>query len=168
MQTIRDWVKFYKGKRLWVYPCNLEEKQWLYWKNLKSKEEYVQASKNWDWDSSTGIRLVVGKGGARVIEVTNKQLVKKALHLLNLPEDYPWIIYSQSKYGIVVDTPGVSKRTNGMTNKSFKHVLLFWDGYYVLPSVGIARYFYKNQIPQGHPTQVSDDVFIGCFENLII
>lgn len=167
MQTIRDWVEFYKEKRLWVYPYNLEEKQWLYWKNLKSKEDYEQASKDWNWNDSIGIKLVVGKRGARVVEVTNKQLLKKALHLLNLSEDYPWIIYSQSRYGIVVDTPGVSRKTNGMTNKSFKQVLLLWDGYYALPSVGVPRYFYNNRIPQGHPKQIQDDVLLDCINKLI-
>ena len=101
------------------------------------------------------------------MEVTNKKLLKKALRLLNLPEDYPWIIYSQSKYGIVVDTPGASKRTNGMTNRSFKQVLMLWDGYYVLPSVGIPRYFYNNQVPQGHPKQIQDDMLLDCITKLI-
>lgn len=168
MQTIEDWAEFYKDKRLWVYPYNLEEKQWLYWKNLKSKEDYNQVAQEWDWNDSTGIKLVVGKRGARVVEVTNKQLLKKALHLLNLPEDYSWVIYSQSRYGIIVDTPGVSKRTNGMSNKSFKQVLLLWDGYYVLPSVGIPRYFYRNQIPQGHPKQIQDEVLLNCINKLVL
>ena len=40
MQTIKDWVSFYRERRLWIYPYNLEEKQWLYWKNLKSESQY--------------------------------------------------------------------------------------------------------------------------------
>lgn len=107
MQTIRDWAEFYKEKRLWVYPYNLDEKPWLYWKNIKSDTEYNLTSNQWNWDANIGIKIVVGKKGVRVIEVTNKQLLKKALQLLNLPEEYPWVIYSQSKYGIIIDTPGI-------------------------------------------------------------
>lgn len=167
MQTIKDWASFYRERRLWVYPYNLEEKQWIYWKNLKSENQYNDMFNAWDWNNSIGIKLVVGKKGVRVLEVTNKKLLKKALRLLNLPEDYSWIIYSQSKYGMVVDTPGTSKRTSGMTNRSFKQVLMLWDGYYVLPSVGITRYFYNNQVPQGHPKQIQDDMFLDCISKLI-
>lgn len=168
MQTIKDWASFYRERRLWIYPYNLEEKQWLYWKNLKSESQYNDMFNVWDWDNSTGIKLVVGKKGVRVLEVTNKQLLKKALHLLNLSEDYPWIIYSQSKYGIVVDTPGVSKRTSGITNRSFKQVLMLWDGYYVLPATGIPVYFYKNRIPTEHPQQIEDVKFLDSVNKLII
>lgn len=167
MKSIRDWVSFYTGKRLWIYPYNMEEIEWLYWKGLKSDNEYNMIFQGLDWEEYTGIKLVVGKKGVRVVEVTNKQLLKKALSLLGLPEDYPWIIYSQSKYGIVVDTPGISKRTKGITNKSFKQVLLLWDGYYVLPSIGIPRYFYQNRIPEGHPKQIEDDRLLNCIDALI-
>ena len=167
MQTIKDWASFYRERRLWIYPYNLEEKQWLYWKNLKSEYQYNDMFNAWDWNNSTGIKLIVGKKGVRVLEVTNKQLLKKALRLLNLPEDYPWIIYSQSKYGIVVDTPGISKRTKGITNKSFKQVLLLWDGYYALPSIGIPRYFYQNRVPKVHPKQIEDDRLLNCINKLI-
>jgi len=167
MQTIKDWAEFYKEKRLWIYPYNLEEKQWLYWKNLKTKEEYYQVFDTWNWKNSTGVKLVVGKKGVRVVEITNKELLKKALQLLNLPEDYPWIIYRQSRYGIIVDTPSVSIRTKGMGNRSFKHVLLLWEGYCVLPATGIPVYFYKNRIPTGHPQQIEDDKFLDSVEALV-
>lgn len=168
MQTIRDWAEFYKEKRLWVYPYNLDEKPWLYWKNIKSDTEYNLTSNQWNWDANIGIKIVVGKKGVRVIEVTNKQLLKKALQLLNLPEEYPWVIYSQSKYGIIIDTPGISIRTKGMTNRYFKHALLIWNGSYVIPSPGVPRYFYKNQIPQSHPKQIEDDVLMDCLNRLML
>lgn len=167
MNIIQNWVQFYMEKRLWVYPYNLDEKAWLYWKNLKSQTEYEQASQTWDWNNSTGIKLVVGKKGVRVVEVTNKQLLKKALNLLGLPEDYPWIIYSQSKYGIIVDTPNVSSKVKGIGNRGYKQVLLLWEGYYVLPSSGIPVYFYKNRIPTGHSKQIADDTLLNCVEVLV-
>lgn len=168
MNSLQDWAQFYTEKRLWIYPYNLEEMEWLYWKKLNSKEEYEQAAQEWDWKSSTGIKLIVGKKGIRVVEVTNKQLLKKALNLLDLPEDYSWVIYSQSKYGIIIDTPNVSSRMKGMGNRSYKQVLLLWEGYYVLPSIGMPVYFYNNRVPMRHPKQISDDRLLDSFESLII
>lgn len=168
MNTIKEWAEFYRDKRLWVYTYNLEEPKWLYWKNLKEKEEYASLFQSYDWNTATGIKLVVGKKGARVVEVSNKQLLKKTLVLLGLPLDYPWIIYSQSGYGIIIDTPSISSKVSGMGNRSFKNALFLWEGYYVLPSVGIPRYFYNNQIPQGHPKQVEDETFLSCINKLSI
>lgn len=168
MNTLIDWARFYADKRLWIYPCNLKENEWLFWKNLKSNNDYDREAQLWDWDNSDGIKLIVGKKGVRVLEVTSKQTLKKALTLLELPKDYPWIIYSQSRYGIIVDTPGVSKITKGIQNKSFKKLSILWEGYYMLPSTGIPRYFYKNLLPQSHPKQISDDILINCFEKLVI
>ena len=167
MQAIKDWAIFYKEKRLWVYPYNLKEEGWIYWKKLKSNDDYMTVFNSWDWEESNGIKLVVGKKGVRVIEVSTKKLLKKALALLGLDDGYPWIIYSKSGYGIIVDTPGVSIRTKGMSNKSFKQLLLLWDGYYVLPSIGVSRYFYKNQVPQEHPRQIEDDGLLNCIDTLI-
>lgn len=166
MNTIQDWLEYYKSLRLWVYPCNMEEKPILFWKGLKSNDEYEKLFKEWPW-SMDGIKLVVGKKGVRVLEVSNKLLLKKALRLLDLPKDYQWIIYRREGYGIVVDTPSVSNVTKGMINRNYKRVKMFWDGYYELPSIGSAIYFYKNLVPTGHPKQIEDNVFINCLNNLI-
>lgn len=167
MRIIKDWAEFYRERRLWVYPYNLKEKEWTYWKSINNTADYEQLFNGWAWNESTGIKLVVGKKGIRVVEVTNKELLKRALQLLRLSEAYSWIIYSPSRYGIVIDTPGVSLRTKGITNKSFRQVLLLWNGYYVLPSTGVPRYFYNNRIPQGHPKQIADDVLLDCMEAII-
>lgn len=167
MNTIKEWADFYTEKRLWVYPYNLEEKEWLYWKSMKSNYDYNDLFQTWDWNKSAGIKLVIGKKGVRVIEVSNKRLLKKALQLLDLPENYSWIICHTSGYGIIVDTPNVSKCVSGMTNKSYKSLQLLWEGYYVLPCVGVPRYFYKNNIPTEHPKQVTDEVYVNCVKDLI-
>lgn len=167
MQAIIDWASFYTEKGLWVYPSDLEEKQWVYWKGIKTDKDYKQVCSKWSWNSTASIKLVVGKKGVRVLEVTNKRLLKKALVLLGLPEEYHWLIYSQSKYGIIIDTPSVSILTKGMKNRPFKQVRLLWEGYYSLPSVGVPIYFYKNRKPTGHPTQIPDELFLNCLENLI-
>lgn len=166
MSTIAAWARFYVDKKLWVYPYNLEENGWLYWKNLKSDDAYNQVALLWDWTSSMGIKLVVGKKGVRVIEVHNRTVLAKALTLLGLPKDYPWITYSTARYGIIVDTPNVSQRVKGMGNRGYKNLTVIWEGYYVLPCVNIPRYFYSNRIPDGHPIQVSDDVFMDCIDIL--
>lgn len=167
MNTIEDWVRYYLQLRLWVFPYNIEEKPWLFWKGLKDNKKYEELSKNWSWSSAQGIKLIVGKKGIRVLEVGNKLLLKKATKLLGLPDDYSWIIYQRNKYGIVLDTPGVSKETKGVCNRSFKNVLMLWDGYYVLPCTGIPVYFYKNRIPTGHPKQIEDELFLKSVELLL-
>lgn len=167
MQTIKDWAEYYREKRLWIYPCNFEEKQWLYWKNLKSEHQYNDMYNAWEWNNSIGIKLVVGKKGVRVVEVANKKLLKKALKMLELPKDYSWIVYSLSKYGIVIDTPGVSLRTKGIRNRDSKQASFLWDGYYLLPSRDVPIYFYENRFPIGHPKQLEDDRLLNCVEALI-
>jgi hypothetical protein len=167
MNTIEDWTSYYLQLRLWVFPYNIEEKPWLFWKSLRDNKKYEELSKDWNWSSAQGIKLIVGKKGIRVLEVGNKKLLKKAVKLLGLPDDYFWIIHQRNKYGIVVDTPGVSNMTKGICNKGFKNILRLWEGYYVLPSTGIPVYFYKNRIPTSHPKQIDDEVFLKCINTLI-
>lgn len=166
MRTIEEWTAYYHQLKLWIYPCSLKEKPLLFWKKVKTDEDYTAISKEWDWCDCRGIQLVVGKKGVRVLEVTTERLLKKALHLLGLPKDYSWIIYSKSRYGIVMDTPGISPLSKGMSNKSFKKISLLWEGYYVLPSINIPRYFYMNRTPIEHPQQVRDDVLITTVNQL--
>lgn len=165
MTTISEWAEYYKKMRVWVFPYMSQEMQWKFWKN-KHDMDYWNLSKTWAWNDDTGLKLVVGKKGIRVIELHNRDLLDKALSLLGLPEDYPWIIVSCLGYGIVVDTPNVSSCVFGMTNRGYKDVLLLWEGYYVLPTTGIPRYFYKNRMPSEHPTQVTDEVFVDCVDIL--
>lgn len=165
MNTIKDWAEWYQQRKVWVFPYNTQEESWSFWKN-KNDKDYFNISKTWHWNEALGLRLVVGKKGVRVIEVSNKRLLFQTLKLLGLPKDYPWVIYSSAGYGIVVDTPNVSKRVFGLTNRGYKKVLLLWEGYYVLPTTDIARYFYENRVPQGHPAQISDDLYLDCVESL--
>ena len=165
-KSLLKWADYYCQQKVWIYPYNLKESPIVFWKNIKNNEDYQSLYKSWNWNTFTGIKLVIGKKGSRVIEVKTKVLLKKALNLLGLPKDYDWIIYGPTKYGIVVDTPGVSIESKGMSNRSLKKVLILWDGYYMLPTPGVSVYFYQNRIPQCHPMQVKDEVFFKCIKYL--
>lgn len=166
-RSLLERAEYYCLQKIWVYPYNLKEKPIVFWKNIKNSEDYRALFQSWDWDDAIGVKLVVGKKGVRVLEVKTKTLLKKALRLLGLPEDYRWVLYSPTRYGIVIDTPGVSIASKGMSNRSYKNVLMLWDGYYVLPAEGIPVYFYQNRVPIDHPTQVQDEVFFKCVNHLI-
>ena len=137
MNNLLNWAEYYKNLRIWVCPYDIEEPSLSFIKKIKNDKDYQELSKTWNWIQTEGVKLIIGKKGIRVLEVNNKQMLKKALKILQLPEEYPWIIYKQTGYGIIIDTPGISAITKGMTNKSYKNILMLWEGFYVLPSTNM-------------------------------
>lgn len=160
---MRQLADHLKSLKVWVIPYNQPQ---IPWRELKGMDErkYSSLYDEWDWNCATGINLIVGKRGIRVMELHDRNRLEEALSALGLPEDYPWIIDSVGSIAIVVDTPNVSPKVFGMTNRGYEKVLLLWEGYYALPFTGIERYFYRNRFPTEHPKQVLDDVFINCIE----
>lgn len=165
MQTLQEWANYYQRMKVWVFPFSLEEVAWKFWKDKKDAD-YLALFKTWDWDGESGLKLVVGKKGIRMIELSDREQLSEVLSLLELPDDYPWIIDSVQGLGIVVDTPSATHSVFGLGNKSNSYCRLLWEGYYVLPSIHVSQYFYKNRMPTDHPSQVLDSLFVNCLNYL--
>lgn len=169
---LEGWVKYYQDLKLWIFPYPEHSYSLSFWKG-KSDVDYKNISKDWSWNNNIGLKLLVGKKGIRVLELpkgqdmlSNQNILNSLLIKLGLPSYYPWIIERDNKYGIVVDTPGVSPRTKGMKNRYYGEYLLVWEGEYVLPPSNDIVKFYNNIIPKEHPIQISDDILFGCIESL--
>ena len=68
---LKDYVAYYRGMKLWVFPYNKDTEMdyWKYWKTV-NEGEYEAMYSNFTWNSSTGIKLILGKKGAGVLEKT--------------------------------------------------------------------------------------------------
>lgn len=172
MESIREWAEYYKKLKVWVYPEPQFEYEFQEW-NGKKDIDYQQVFTQWDLNSSIGLRLMVGRKGVRVVEMvrdvsdnTTDKHLHSILNCLGLPDDYPWIIESHDRLGVIVNTPGVSSRTVGRSNGCFGRDILIWRGSYVLPSMDKTICFYKDRLPKVPPTQISDDVLLDYVENV--
>ncbi len=169
--TVTERIGQYLKMKVWVYPSNLEERPWAFWKGKKDKE-YLELLQHWNLDDATGLKLVIGKKGIRGIEIRHientESVIQEVLELLGIPDkEYPWIIDRRDGVAVIVDTPNTSSTVMGMTNREYGNVRMLWEGYYTLPSIGVLRYFYGNRLPKEHPAQVSDNTFVECFEAMI-
>ena len=174
MKTLEECALWYKGMGLWVYPYPSDTQcdYWKYWKPV-TQEQYEKMFGGYDWATAVGVKGVVGKKGSRVVrlkwdgtESFDNEMLKDCLCRMGLPDDYPWVMQVHGWLDIMVDTPNVSQRVKGQTNLSLKQGVLVWQGEYVLPSVGVPVYFYKNRLPSERPVQISDDVLMDYVETL--
>lgn len=168
--TVAAWLEHCQKMKVWIYPSNLVEQPWSFWKPKKDSD-YLELLRDWQIESTTGLKIIVGKKGIRVIEVYSLEdtdsTLQNILELLGITDkEYPWVIETRGRIAVVVDTPSTSSSVFGMTNRDYGSAHLLWEGYYTLPTIGTACYFYKNRIPQEHPTQIPDDSLIKCLEAL--
>ena len=172
MNTIQDWAEFYRQKRLWVFPYNIGDTSmayWKYWRDIK-EPQYVDQYGGYNWNNVDGIKVVVGKKGIRVLilnsienENSKMECLYRALAILKLPNDYPWIIEIGNRFAIIIDTPS---DLMGMGNRTYAECLLLWEGSFVMPSSSNNRNFYKNRLPEEHPTQIKNEVLFACIRDL--
>lgn len=172
MNTIQDWAEYYRQKRLWVFPYNIGDTSmayWKYWRNIK-EPQYVDLYEGYNWNNVDGIKVVVGKKGIRVLvlnsienEKNKMECLYRALAVLKLPTDYPWIIEIEKRFAIIVDTPS---DIIGMGNRTYAECLLLWEGSFVMPSSSNNRHFYKNRLPEERPIQIKNEFLFACIRDL--
>jgi hypothetical protein len=161
MKTLKEWADFYVGKRLWVYPYKdyYEQFRWLDWRNLKDPD-YEEKYSKYEWGSANGINVVTGKKGILIISFSKDENVNYAnnslnnvLNILGLPEDYDWVIESETAFSIVLD---ICDMPMGKIQKKYREINLVYEDHFILPP-GIEHYesLYKNGIPRIRPVQLS-------------
>ena len=163
--SLQDWAEFYFNKGIDVIPDN-EHFDWADWRH---KKQTIEELKGYDWDSAKDIYAIVGKKGFRVLSilrVANESidlrtlLVERALSLLGLPYDYPWIVDYGDAICVFVES---ADDIPGMKSQKYRDIELLWQDTLVLPTSGSIHFFYGEQ-PQKRPTHVTNDLLLKCFD----
>ena len=95
--NIQEWAEYYFNKGINVIPDN-EHFDWVDWRH---KKQTIEELRGYNWASAKDTYAVVGKKGIRVLSLLRVEnesenyrnlLVERAISLLGLPYDYPWIV----------------------------------------------------------------------------
>ena len=172
IKTLKDWAEFYKELRVWVSPCkDVHTSFYREWKPVKNDNDYMTLFDQTDWNTKDGIELITGKKGSMVVifrkdEESNysKQSLLRVLSILELPEDYDWVIESFHSYAIVLD---VHSLPIGKIKKEYRDLHISWEDYYLLPP-GIERYkcWFTNGLPRKHPEAIPWSVFVEKLQEI--
>lgn len=101
MKKLKEYADLYISKGIWVYPSIIGKKYTIgYWNKLNDTK-YIEEYKNYDWDNASSIRFITGVKG-QLVFVTNKDELGVVLNLLDLPNDYKWLIAAGYKIGVLV------------------------------------------------------------------
>lgn len=139
------------------------------WEHLITKRQTIEELIDYEWENATGIGCVLGYNNIRCIDidgVTDLNLLKEILELLNLPLNYEWAILTGSGNGLHIYIKSEEHNFvihNGQTkafypNKAYGHKFnileLRWKYHCVLPpSIHKSYNSYKfiNGIPKSLP-----------------
>lgn len=169
MNTLQQWAEFYKGLRIWIYPYHdsFEQFEWRHWRNM-DRLDYEKEFKTYDWNAANGINFIAGKKGIMGIRFPKDEDVRyamnsllKVLSILGLPQDYDWVIESETAFSIFID---VCNMPIGRIQKKHKDFELIYEEAFILPP-GINHYecFFKNGFPKMYPSQIPWNILTEKF-----
>lgn len=172
LKSLNERAEFYKSLNIWVYPYKdySDQFHWLDWRNLNDTE-YATLSESFDWTSANGINVVAGKKGIMVLMfrkdnstqyTTNS--IKRILSILELQQDYKWLIEGDTSFSIVID---VCNMPMGKIQKKYKDFLIIYEDSFILPP-GIEHYesYFRNGLPKSHPTQIHWNVLYNKLQEI--
>ena len=174
-KSLNDYAEYYFNKCLFVCPYYGGKIDWKDWKNRVQNEEDVRS---YTWKTFEGISLVAGKKGIRVLKFMDIEemgivkvftIVKEALDILHLPEDYPWVVLTSSSISIIVESPD---DIQGMRNKSYPgrkdfkigHTILLWQELFTLPTTN-PRIHFLSSFPDERPMHVTNTKIFKCLDH---
>ena len=164
---IQDWAEYYFNRGINVIPDN-EHFDWVDWRH---KKQTIEELRDYDWASAKDIYAIVGKKGIRVLSILKVEdesidlrniLVERALSLLELPYDYPWVVDYCDAICVFVES---ADDIQGMKSLKYNDIELLWQDTLCLPTGGSTHFFYGEK-PQKRPTHVSNDLLLKCFETM--
>jgi hypothetical protein len=171
MNNIQEWAEFYFNKGINVIPEN-EHFEWSDW---RQKKQTIEELRGYDWTSAKDIYAVVGKKGIRILSLLRVEnesvdyrdlLVERAISLLGLPYDYPWVVDYGDAICVLVES---ADDIQGMKNQRYRDIELLWQDTLCLPTGGSIHFYWGNiygGLPQKRPAHISNDVLLKCFETL--
>lgn len=176
-KSLQDYAEYYFSKSMYVYPYSGNKIDWNEWKHQVQNAEDL---KSYTWDTFEGISLVAGKKGIRVLKFMNIEemgimkvfiIVKEALDMLHLPEDYPWIVLTSNSISIIVesadDIQGMGNRSyTGRKDMKIGYTILIWQEYLTLPSTN-PRIHFLSIFPNERPMHVTNANIIKCLDHFM-
>lgn len=173
MNTLKEWAEhYYNVCKVWVYPGN-HDFSWEDWRNM-SECDYRETFMSYDWDSAVSIKAVTGKKGICAIQFPKDEdpricnnAIQKALKSLDLPKDYQWVMETEVSLSIVID---VYYNINEISRKRYRDFRIITEkGLNFPPYTKEDKYYspwFKDAIPDKHPTQVAKDTLYKAIETL--
>ena len=171
MNNIQEWAEFYFNKGINVIPDN-EHFEWSDWRH---KKQTIEELRGYDWASAKDIYAVVGKKGIRVLSLLRVEnesvnyrdlLVERAISLLGLPYDYPWVVDYGDAICVFVES---ADDIQGMKNQKYSDIELLWQDTLCLPLGGSIHFYWGDfygGLPQKRPAHISNDLLLKCLETL--
>ena len=164
---IEDWAEFYFNKGINVIPDS-EHFDWAEWRH---KNQTIEELRSYDWTSAKEIYAVVGKKGIRVLSLLRVGdesmefrglLVERALSLVGLPYDYPWVVDFGDAISILVES---ADDIQGMKSRKYADMELLWQDTLKLPTNGNIHFYYS-QLPNNRPAHVQNNDILKCMDIL--
>lgn len=173
--SLQDYAEYYFSKCMNVCPYYGGKLDWNEWKYKDQKKEDIES---YTWNTFEGVSLVVGKKGIRALKFMNIEdmdimkvcvIIKEALDILYLPEDYPWVVLTSSSISIIVESPD---DIQGMRNKSYPgrkdfkigHTILLWQELLTLPTTN-PRIHFLSSFPDERPMHVTNTKIFKCLDH---
>lgn len=165
--NIQEWAEYYFNKGINVIPDN-EHFDWVEWRH---KKQTIEELRGYNWASAKDIYAVVGKKGIRVLSLLRVEnesvnyrdlLVERAISLLGLPYDYPWIVDYGDAICVFVES---ADDIQSIKNQKYRDIELLWQDTLCLPT-GSSIHFYYGNTPQKRPAHVSNNLLLKCFETM--
>ena len=145
MKNLRDWAKYYynlgfnvthivpekndPAKKIFKAPTN--NRQLITYRRQNQDEMLA-----YDWDSATGIGMVLERDNIRAIDIDHKSILKydsnqrlsnltniidDFLISVNLPTDYPWVVETPTKgFHIIIQTNDLPYKLNVIPHSKYK------------------------------------------------
>jgi DNA polymerase III subunit epsilon len=129
------------GRNIYKHPSHK-------WNNWVVNRQPISFLKNSNWSNTNGIGTVLGYNNLRALDIdgcNNVNFIKKLLHILNLPENYEWVVRSGSGNGFHIlfyasdneidfsESLKAAYGSNSIYKNVFKKIEFRWRKHLVLP-----------------------------------
>ena len=144
------------------------------WFHLKVKRQSEQELENLPWEFATGIGTILGYKRLRALDIdfiSDKSLIYNFLEILELPDDYEWVVKSgsgkgfhiifycsQHEFPVSVNQNKAFKSKASNDGEIFERLELRWCGHLVLPPSnhrsGETYSFLSGKMPSNPPMEL--------------
>jgi DNA polymerase-3 subunit epsilon len=142
------------------------------WIHFQDTRQSIATFMSYDWGIAVGLGVVLGYNNLRALDIDDCAdfgVVTDFLEILNLPQNYRWLVKSGSKRGFhiiffceehkfnVIENRVKAFKSNNKHKDRFKHIELRWVGHLVLPPsihASTMEYEFMNGTPLGNPSEI--------------
>ena len=142
--------------------------EWTHFRHTRQSLETLHA---YQWEKAKGVGLVLGYNNLRALDIdecADLSIIPDFLNILDLPQDYEWVMRSGSHNGFHILFYAEEHKYEVARNKikafksdRFKHIELRWIGHLVLPPsmhITFNNYaFFNPVIPKRKPLEIDNE-----------